>query len=122
VVVYKTPQAGLIGQGLSGSVDLRTVRPLAYGKRTVAGNVRGETLSLGKLNAGSNDTGYRGSGTYIDQFADGKVGLAIGVAHMNSPTQMEKFNAWGYPTVDGGARALGGVKPYVVSTELERTV
>jgi iron complex outermembrane receptor protein len=121
VVVYKTPQAGLIGQGLSGTVDLRTVRPLAYGKRTVAGNVRGETLSLGKLNAGSDDTGYRGSGTYIDQFADGKVGLAIGVAHMNSPTQFEKFNAWGYPTVAGGARALGGVKPYVVSTELQRT-
>lgn len=120
VNVYKTPQAGLIGQGLSGTVDLRTVRPLAYGKRTVAGNVRGETLSIGKLNAGSEDTGYRASGTYIDQFANDKIGLAIGVAHMMSPTQIEKFNAWGYANV-GGVLVPGGVKPYVVSTELERT-
>ena len=121
VNIYKTPQAGLIGQGLSGTVDLRTVRPLAYGKRTIAGNVRGETLSIGKLNAGSEDTGYRASGTYIDQFADDKIGLAIGVAHMMSPTQIEKFNAWGYPSGADGVLGLGGVKPYVVSTELERT-
>lgn len=121
VSVYKTPQAGLIGQGLSGTVDLRTVRPLAYGKRTLAGNIRGETLSLGKLNAGSEDTGYRGSATYIDQFANDKVGVAIGIAHMMSPTQIEKFNAWGYPADANGVLGLGGVKPYVVSTELKRT-
>jgi iron complex outermembrane receptor protein len=121
VSVYKTPQASLIGQGLSGTVDLRTTRPLAYGKRTLAGNVRGETLSLGKLNAGSEDTGYRASGTYIDQFANDKVGIAIGIAHMMSPTQIEKFNAWGYPSGSDGVLGLGGVKPYVVSTELKRT-
>lgn len=120
VNIYKTPQAGLIGQGLSGTVDLRTVRPLAYGQRAIAGNVRGETLSIGKLNAGSEDTGYRASGTYIDQFADNKIGLAIGIAHMNSPTQIEKFNSWGYPDMNG-VLGIGGVKPYVVSTELERT-
>ncbi len=122
VVVYKTPQAGLIGQGLSGTVDLQTIRPLEHGQRTFAGNVRGETLSLGKLNAGSEDTGYRVSGTYIDQFADDRIGIAIGVAHMNSPTQIERFNSWGYPEVTAdGPRVFGGVKPYVVSTELERT-
>jgi iron complex outermembrane recepter protein len=122
VVIYKTPQAGLIGQGLSGTVDLRTVRPLTYGKRTLAGNVRGETLSLGKLNAGSEDTGYRVSGSYIDQFADDKIGVAFGVAHMSSPTQIEKFNAWGYPEIaPGQPRIFGGAKPYVISTELERT-
>lgn len=121
VSVYKTPQASLIGQGLSGTVDLRTIRPLAYGKRTLAGNVRGETLSLGKLNAGSEDTGYRASGTYVDQFANDKIGIAIGIAHMMSPTQIEKFNAWGYPADSNGVLGIGGVKPYVVSTELERT-
>lgn len=122
VVVYKTPEAGLIGQGLSGTVDLRTVRPLAHGKRTVAANLRAESLSLGKLNAGSEDTGYRVSGTYIDQFADDRVGIAIGVAYLDSPTQVERFNAWGYPEVSaGGPRVIGGAKPYVVSTELKRT-
>src|SRR5690606_12700965 len=28
VTVYKTPDASLVGQGLSGTVDMRTVRPL----------------------------------------------------------------------------------------------
>ncbi|MEL7298206.1 MAG: TonB-dependent receptor plug domain-containing protein, partial [Pseudomonadota bacterium] len=39
-VVYKTPDAALIGQGLAGTVDLQTVRPLKYGRRSIAGNVR----------------------------------------------------------------------------------
>src|SRR5690606_3049227 len=30
VVVYKTPDAALVGQGLSGTVDLQTVRPLSF--------------------------------------------------------------------------------------------
>ncbi len=83
--------------------------------------MRGETLSLGKLNAGSEDTGYRASGTYVDQFANDKIGIAIGIAHMMSPTQIEKFNAWGYPADSNGVLGIGGVKPYVVSTELKRT-
>ena len=35
VLVYKTPHSSLVGQGLSGTIDLQTVRPLAVGKRTV---------------------------------------------------------------------------------------
>src|SRR6185312_11814548 len=30
VTVYKTPDAGLVGQGLSGTIDMQTVRPLNY--------------------------------------------------------------------------------------------
>ena len=40
VLVYKTPDAALIGQGLSGTVDLRTVRPLEYGERALNLNLR----------------------------------------------------------------------------------
>ena len=42
VVIYKTPDAELIGQGLAGTIDLRTTRPLDYGRRTMAFNMRGE--------------------------------------------------------------------------------
>jgi iron complex outermembrane receptor protein len=122
VLVYKTPDAALIGQGLSGTVDLQTVRPLKYGRRTIAANLRGETLSLGDLNAGSEEDGYRVSGSYIDQFADDRVGIAIGAAYLDSPTQVERFNSWGYPeAAPGGPAVMGGAKPYVVSTELKRT-
>src|SRR5258708_3735936 len=39
VVVYKTPDASIAGQGLAGTVDLRLVRPLAYGNRPIALNL-----------------------------------------------------------------------------------
>jgi TonB-dependent receptor len=85
VVVYKTPDAQLVGQGLAGTIDLRTQRPLAYGKRALAVNVRGERNSQGDLGADSTDKGYRVSLSYIDQFMDGKLGLTFGVARLESP-------------------------------------
>jgi iron complex outermembrane receptor protein len=122
VLVYKTPNASLIGQGLSGTVDLRTIRPLTYGRQVLALSARGEYVDLGRLNAGSRETGYRVSGTYVDQFANDTLGLMIGVARIDSPSQIERFNAWGYPTIsDGGPAVIGGSKPYVVSTRLRRT-
>ena len=143
VTVYKTPDAALIGQGLAGTVDLQTIRPLAYGKRAIVANARYEMNDIGALNSGTTDHGNRYSISYIDQFLDGTLGVALGYAHMESPYQSERFNSWGYPTVDinndlygvtvGGVRQArpgyaeeigqlveGGLKPYVMSSELKR--
>ena len=120
VVVYKTPDAALIGQGLGGTVDLRTVRPLAYGRQAIALNYRHEWNELGALNSGTTDNGDRYTISYIDQFLDGTLGVALGYAHMNSPYQSERFNAWGYPNYTDGNLLTGGVKPYVMSSELKR--
>ena len=120
-VVYKTPDAALIGQGLAGTVDLQTVRPLKYGRRSIAGNVRYEWNSIDALNDGAEDSGNRYSLSYIDQFADDTIGVAIGYAHMDTPSQGARFNAWGYPGGDGdGNLVIGGSKPYVQSNQLER--
>jgi len=120
VVVYKTPDAGLIGQGLAGTADMRTVRPLAFGKRALAVGARYEWNDIGALNAGTKAHGNRFSISYIDQFMDGKLGLALGYAHMESPYQAERWNAWGYPTDGSGNLVLGGAKPYVQSSMLKR--
>jgi iron complex outermembrane recepter protein len=121
VVIYKTPDGSLIGQGLAGTADLRTVRPLQQSERVVAVNASYEWSDLGALNAGSSDTGYRGSLAYIDQNRDGTIGIALGAAFINTPTQAERWNAWGYPEVsEGGPFVIGGAKPYVQSNELER--
>ncbi len=123
-VIYKTPDASLIGQGLAGTVDLRTVRPLTHGRRTIAGNVRYEWTEIDALNAGSADDGTRYTLMYIDQFANDTFGIALGFAGMSNPGQEERFNSWGYPTTDvNGATAevIGGAKPYVRSSELDRT-
>ena len=118
-VIYKTPDAGLIGQAIGGTVDLRTVRPLEYGRRAATFVAQYEVNDQGDLNSGSDDTGHRLTASYIDQFNNDKVGIAIGIATQSSPTQSERWDAWGYPDINGDL-VLGGAKPYVESRELER--
>ena len=81
VTVYKTPDGTLLGQGLAGTIDMQTVRPLALGGRTIAVNLRGEKNGVG--------TDFKGDGTrfsfaYIDQFADRTIGVAFGAAQLKS--------------------------------------
>ncbi len=95
-LVYKTPYAGLIGQGLAGTVDLRTIRPLDKSERVLAVSGRYEFNENGSINPDSPGAGYRATGVYADQFYDDTVGLAIGLALQSSPTQQEAFGAWGY--------------------------
>ena len=120
VVVYKTPDASVMAQAIGGTVDMQTISPLTYGEQTIAVSLRGEMNDLGSLNAGSDDTGYRGSLSYIDQFADDTFGIALGYARMQSPNQEERWQAWGYPENADGDSVLGGAKPFVRSSELTR--
>ena len=96
VVVYKTPDATISGMGLSGTVDLRTVRPLDYDERVVALNVRGSYVGGDKLNDDVNKIGARGTISLIDQFADDTIGVALGYAYLDSPSQVRHFKAYGY--------------------------
>lgn len=124
VVVYKSPEAGVVGQGLAGTVDLRTMRPLDHGKRVVAVSARGELAGNGKLNPDSDELGYRITGAYVDQFANGTLGVAISVAHIDQPTQTKFSRAWGYPMSGPGdtpPRVIGGIENRVNSETLKRT-
>ena len=128
VVIYKTPDAALIGGGLAGTADMQTIRPLSLDERKITINGHYIKNDIGALNAGSEDTGDRLSFSYIDQLTD-TVGIAFGIATMQNPTQANRFNAWGYPNINeeglpfGGTDTLlvGGLKPYVMSNNLERT-
>lgn len=80
VVVYKTPDSGLIGQGLAGTVDIRTVKPLDSSEMTVAVNYRKEKLGVQQSEQGY---GERLSASFIDQFFDHKFGVAIGFARLD---------------------------------------
>ena len=71
VLVYKTPDSQLAAQGLAGTIDLRTIRPIDYGKSAIAVNFRGEQNSNGNLGANSDDSGYRASFSFVDQFMEG---------------------------------------------------
>ena len=120
VNVYKTPMASLVGQGLSGTVDMRTIRPLDTSKRIVTVGARGSYADMGKLNAGSDDKGYRVNAMYVDQFANDTIGIALGASYTNEPYQIKEYNAWGYSDLANGDRVIGGAKAMVTSTKLKR--
>ena len=126
VLVYKTPNAGMTDQGISGTADLQTVRPISYGKRVLAFNIRGEVNGQDAAISGMKNSGDRYSITYIDQFANKTIGLALGYAHTDSPYQTLKKESWGYPTcgaclpADQGLLITGGEKDAVDSSNLKR--
>ncbi|WP_336407806.1 TonB-dependent receptor [Gallaecimonas kandeliae] len=120
VVVYKTPDASLTSQGIAGTIDLQTVRPLKQGKRSFTASLTGEKNQIGQLNPDGKDKGWRSTVSYIDQFADDKVGLALAVSHMDSPNNEKRWQTWGFPTDANGDYILGGAKPFVRSSQLKR--
>ncbi|HWW24503.1 MAG TPA: TonB-dependent receptor [Caulobacter sp.] len=129
VVIYKTPDAQVSGMGLSGTADLRTVRPLAYGKRALALSLRGEKTSGKKLNDDSHNLGGRFSASYINQFADDTIGVALGYAHLDSPSQVKHYKAYGYeafpadsttPDSADGALMLNGQEIFATSRNNKR--
>jgi TonB-dependent receptor len=114
VVVYKTPDSQLVGQGLAGTIDLRTIRPLDYGTQAVVINLRGEYNADANLGADSDDTGYRFSFSYVDQFLDDTLGIAFGYARLNSPLATSGFGTyepWNAAGSSGGAASCGGGSP-----------
>ena len=123
VTVYKTPSAGIEAEGIAGVIDMQTVKPLSKGEQVIMFNGQYEQTSFDKLNPDGDDKGFRGTVSYIDQFADDTIGVAFAYNTMSSPNQEKRWNSWGYPDteVDGQTYSiLGGAKPFVRSSTLER--
>ena len=126
VSIYKTPTADLLGQGLSGTIDLQTVRPLNFSQRTVGVNLRGEKNGGGTPFEGD---GTRFSFNYIDQFADRTLGVAFGVARLSQKvgkSRSETYdtnNTGNFANVNGGANFTfnQGFKHFVDDTDETRT-
>lgn len=131
--VYKTPDASLGTQGLAGTVNLQTVHPLDYATRQVNLNARVERNSLGNIVPGSDSVGNRLSISYIDQFANHTIGVAVGLARLNSPSQQQYMNPWDFGSgaylsnccgaVNGlpdGTYAFDGLEAGVASTQAVR--
>jgi iron complex outermembrane recepter protein len=121
VNVYKSADASLIAAGIAGTVDLRMLRPLSS-QRAFVISARGQMNEKDKLNPDGSRYGYRASATYVDKFANDTLGIAIGLSAQSTPTQIERYAAWGFPAepAAGGNLFLGGAKPYVQSNVLKR--
>jgi iron complex outermembrane receptor protein len=108
VVVYKTPDASISGMGLAGTVDLRTIRPLSYGKRAIALNLRGQLDQDGGRNDDFSKYGWRGSVSYIDQNEDGTLGWMMSYAHLDAPSHVDETKNWFYADYGDGIQVLSG--------------
>ncbi|CCQ11714.1 Predicted maltose-specific TonB-dependent receptor [Pseudoalteromonas luteoviolacea B = ATCC 29581] len=123
VTVYKTPSASIEAEGIAGVINMQTIKPLSIDERVFQVNGQYEQTSLEKLNPDGNDSGFRGTVSYIDKFADDTLGVAFAYTTMTSPNQEKRWNAWGYPEFDANGQKfsiLGGAKPFVRSSTLER--
>ena len=119
VDIYKTAEADHTAGGLVGSIDLRTIRPLDYGHRVMAVGIRGAYVDQ-KLLPNSKDKGYRAFATFVDQFANDTMGLALSAAYTDEPYQTRDWNAWGYGGYPGGSFGLNGVKTWSEADQLKR--
>jgi iron complex outermembrane recepter protein len=96
VLVYKTPDASLMGQGVASTIDIRTARPLDFGKRNIAVNYRKQRTGIDTGDGAEEGSGNRLSLSYIDQFADRTFGVALGFARFDEKgSGQQKFNSWG---------------------------
>ena len=93
-VVYKAQQASLMEGGVAGVIDLRSLRPIDFGKRRIQGEVKANYNEYQARMAGENGVGLRGSASYTDVFdtAIGTIGFAIGYAGHESSTPEESYN------------------------------
>jgi iron complex outermembrane receptor protein len=96
-MIYKTPDATVIGQGLAATIDLHTIQPLDFPKRVVSGGIRKERTGI---RSGSPEgTGDRYTFSYVDQFADRTIGVALGVTSF-------KENGGGQQKFEGGGTSV----------------
>jgi iron complex outermembrane receptor protein len=94
--VYKTGDATLMTAGLAGTIDQRLIDPLSFSRRVLAANVQRTTTGKGLPVEGS---GKRFSLTYVDQFADRKLGIALGFVRADGTTNELGSGGWGDATV-----------------------
>ena len=105
--LYKAPAAEQVEGGIGGTVDMKTARALEWGERSVVLNFRGRYNDLAGDLPDAEEFGYRGSATYIDQFADDTLGVGLGYAGQYAPlisassyVYEPRTVAWG-GTIDG---------------------
>jgi len=133
ILVYKTPEAGLLNQGIGGTVDLRTVSPLSA-EPTMTVNGTFEKNEYASANPDFDNDGHKLSFNFVEQFADDKLGVALVLSSEGTVRQEEQFRGWGYATVNTGSDrrltdtatapdgtvVLGGHDSFVRSALLER--
>ena len=95
VLVYTTQRADFLEGGVGGVIELRSMKPLDYGKRRIQFEVRGDFQPQDNDVYQHDGLGYRANFSYTDQFETGlgDIGVSIGYQRQDTTAPEDYYNA-----------------------------
>ena len=96
IKIYKSQQADLVEGGVAGTIDIGTLRPLAFGKRRIQAEIKGSYSPYADRIYDRSPFGWRGTLSYVDQYdlgGLGELGIAVGVQRNKTSNPEETFAA-----------------------------
>ncbi|HVI98308.1 MAG TPA: TonB-dependent receptor [Sphingomonas sp.] len=94
IKIYKSQQASLIEGGVAGTIELETLKPLDYGKRSIQAEIKANYNPYQDKVIGSSAWGWRGTLSYVDQFhlgGLGDLGISLGFQRNSVSNPEESF-------------------------------
>jgi iron complex outermembrane recepter protein len=95
--VYKSGDASLMTAGLAGTIDQRLIDPLSYDHLITKFTWEDDRLGAG-VPEQPTGKGDRWTLSFIDQFADRKLGVAVGFVHQGNDSSTINDSTWGSGT------------------------
>lgn len=94
IKIYKTQQASLVEGGVAGTIEIGTLRPLDFGKRRIQGELKAQYNPYGDRVVGRDGgVGWRGTLSYVDQFANDTIGISLGFQRNDTNNPEETYAA-----------------------------
>lgn len=95
VLVYKTQRADFLEGGVGGVIELKSMKPLDYGKRRIQFEVRGDFQPQDNDVYRHDGLGYRANFSYTDHFSTGlgDIGVSIGYQRQDTTAPEDYYNA-----------------------------
>lgn len=110
--VFKSPTSAQVEGAIAGQVDLRSIRPLDFGKSRVAINLRGALSSEAGNVQDASEFGYIASISYVGQLSD-RLGVAIGYSGRKQAVATTRTNIFrptnSFADFDGNGLGQNGV-------------
>ncbi len=122
IIVHMSPSADLIDQGIAGTIDMKTMRPLDQKGPVAHLNANYQFIEPNQVmpGPGVSNRGHDIDGIFADQFFDHTFGVTLGVDLEDIPSHILHQGPWGYATDANGNSIIGGSKNYNISDVLDR--
>lgn len=122
IMIYKSQQADLVEGGVAGTIELGTLRPLAFGRQRIQAEFKVNHSAYQDRILGTDSLGWRGTFSYVDQFElgrAGELGIALGFQRNETNNPEETFAAsTTWVACDATRTVLNGNCPQVTAQQV----